>query len=43
MARTGRPKAENPKTKKVDVRLTEYEYARLKEYANTNCFQVTLQ
>ena len=33
MARTGRPKAENPKTKKVDVRLTEYEYARLKEYA----------
>ena len=33
MARTGRPKAENPKTKKVEVRLTEYEYARLKEYA----------
>ena len=30
MARTGRPKAENPKTKKVDVRLTEYEYARLR-------------
>ncbi len=33
MARTGRPKVENPKTKKVDVRLTEYEYAGLKEYA----------
>lgn len=33
MAGPRRPKAENPKTKKVDVRLTEYEYTRLKEYA----------
>ena len=33
MARPRRPKVKNLKTKKVDVRLTEYEYARLKEYA----------
>ena len=28
MARPRRPKVKNPKTKKVDVRLTEYEYAK---------------
>ena len=28
MARPRRPKVEDPKTKKVDVRLMEYEYAR---------------
>ena len=32
MARPRRPKVKNPKTKKVDVRLMEYEYDR-KKYA----------
>ena len=32
MARSRRPKVKNPKTKKVDVRLMEYEYDR-KKYA----------
>ena len=32
MARPRRPKVKNPKTKRVDVRLMEYEYDR-KKYA----------
>lgn len=30
MERLRRPKVKNPKTKRVDVRLMEYEYARKK-------------
>lgn len=33
MAKMGRPKAESPKTKNINFRLTEEEYRRLTEYA----------
>ena len=41
MARTGRPKVENPKNKRVCLRLSEDEYERFKKYAENKGMTVT--
>lgn len=41
MARTGRPKLENPKDKRVIIRLTSDEHTDLIEYAATNNLSIT--
>lgn len=33
MAKMGRPKVDTPRSRRVDLRLTEEEYQQLKEYA----------
>ena len=37
----GRPKSDNPKTFRVQVRFTESEYKALKEYAKKNSLTIT--
>ena len=41
MAKTGRPKSENPKKKVIGLKLTEEETARLKEYASKHDMTIT--
>lgn len=41
MAKMGRPKAEKPKVRTIGIRLSEEEYARLKEYAENHKTTVT--
>ena len=41
MARTGRPKSENPKKNVIGLKLTEEETVRLKEYASKHDMTVT--
>lgn len=41
MARTGRPKSENPKKKLIGLKLTVDEAARLKEYASKHDMTVS--
>ena len=41
MARTGRPKSDNPMDKKVSVRFTNEEYEILLEYAKNHELSVT--
>ena len=41
MAKTGRPKSENPKKKVIGLKLTEEETAKLKEYASKHDMTVT--
>ncbi len=41
MAKTGRPKSDNPKTKVIGLKLTEDETARLREYASKHDMTIT--
>ena len=41
MAKTGRPKSENPKTRVIGLKLTENETAKLKEYASKHDMTIT--
>ena len=41
MAKTGRPKSENPKKNVIGLKLTEEETARLKEYASKHDMTIT--
>lgn len=41
MAKTGRPKSENPKKKVIGLKLTEEETAKLKEYASKHDMTIT--
>ena len=41
MARTGRPKSENPKKALIGLKLTEEEATRLKEYASKHDMTIT--
>lgn len=41
MARTGRPKSENPMDKKVSIRFSEKEYEILLEYAKNHEMTIT--
>lgn len=41
MARTGRPKVENPKKNLVGLKLTDEEFIRLKEYASKHDKTIT--
>lgn len=41
MARTGRPKSDNPLDKKVSIRFTEEEYEILLEYAANHEMSIT--
>ena len=41
MARTGRPKSDNPKKTLIGLKLTEEEAARLKEYASKHDMTIT--
>lgn len=41
MARTGRPKSDNPMDRKVSVRFTEEEYQILLEYAKNHNMSIT--
>ena len=41
MARTGRPKSDNPLDRKVSIRFTEEEYEILLEYATNHEMSIT--
>lgn len=41
MARTGRPKSDNPLDRKVSIRFTEEEYEILLEYAKNHEMSIT--
>ena len=41
MARTGRPKSENPKNNFIGLKLTEEEAAKLREYASKHDMTIT--
>lgn len=41
MARTGRPKSDNPKNSLIGLKLTEDEAAKLKEYASKHDMTIT--
>ena len=41
MAKTGRPKSENPKKNLIGLKLTEEEAAKLKEYASKHDMTIT--
>ena len=41
MARTGRPKSDNPKKNLVGLKLTEDEAAKLREYASKHDMTIT--
>lgn len=41
MARTGRPRLENPRKEGIFVRLTSEEHAEMKEYAERNNLTIT--
>ena len=41
MARTGRPKSDNPKKNYIGLKLTEDEAAKLKEYASKHDMTIT--
>ena len=41
MARTGRPKSDNPKKSLIGLKLTEDEAAKLSEYASTHDMTIT--
>ncbi len=41
LARTGRPKLENPRNKGVFIRLTEKEYTIITEYASDHNLTIT--
>ena len=41
MARTGRPKSDNPKKTLIGLKLTEEEAARLKGYASNHDMTIT--
>ena len=41
MARTGRPKSDNPLDKKISIRFTEEEYEILLEYATNHEMSIT--
>ncbi|MDL2301030.1 CopG family transcriptional regulator [Lachnospiraceae bacterium OttesenSCG-928-D06] len=41
MARTGRPKLENPRSEGVYIRLTEEEHTNIKEYASKHNLTIT--
>ena len=41
MAKTGRPKSENPKKKVIGLKLTEEETAKLKEYVSKHDMTIT--
>lgn len=41
MARTGRPKLENPRSEGVYIRLTEEEHTDIKEYASKHNLTIT--
>ena len=41
MARTGRPKSDNPKNSMIGLQLTEDEAAKLREYASKHDMTIT--
>lgn len=41
MAKTGRPKSDNPKKNLIGLKLTEEEAAKLKEYASKHDMTIT--
>lgn len=41
MAKTGRPKSDNPKKKMIGLKLTEEEAAKLREYASKHDMTIT--
>lgn len=41
MARTGRPKSDNPKKSLIGLKLTEEEAAKLREYASKHDMTIT--
>lgn len=41
MARTGRPKSDNPLDRKISIRFTEEEYEILLEYAKNHELSIT--
>ena len=41
MARTGRPKSDNPKKNLIGLKLTEEEAAKLREYASKHDMTIT--
>ncbi|MFR2922748.1 MAG: hypothetical protein ACLTLC_03650 [Blautia massiliensis (ex Durand et al. 2017)] len=41
MARTGRPKSDNPKNSMIGLKLTEDEAAKLREYASKHDMTIT--
>mgnify|MGYP005770001833 FL=1 len=41
MARTGRPKSDNPKNSLIGLKLTENEAAKLREYASKHDMTIT--
>ena len=41
MARTGRPKSDNPLDRKISIRFTEEEYEILLEYAKNHEMSIT--
>ena len=41
MARTGRPKSDNPKKNLIGLKLTEDEAAKLREYASKHDMTIT--
>ncbi len=41
MARTGRPKSDNPKSNRVVIRLTDTEYSELMKYAKAHKLTIT--
>lgn len=41
MARTGRPKSDNPKKNLIGLKLTEAEAAKLREYASKHDMTIT--
>lgn len=41
MARTGRPRLENPRSEGVFIRLTKYEHTDITEYANDHNLTIT--
>ena len=41
MARTGRPKSDNPKSNRIIVRFTDEEYQKIKRYADANNLNIT--
>ena len=41
LARTGRPKSDNPRKVRIVIRFTEEEEARIKEYAKEHSLSVT--
>ena len=41
MAKMGRPKAESPKQKKINIRVTNKEYEELSKYASEHAMTIT--